>query len=177
MHQAIPVLTAMVFPILITTCPCLTLHYVAAAHCVDRQVFRSLRTIRFGPSARVSEGNAFHPLSPLYSHAFSSATTQLRDHSPAMKFISMPFDFVKDRNQEERANDLDADAGLAPMSPFSVVSKESNVSFCPKPPSSCLRRRVHIQQPSATANPLCSGKLGSWVMSHLMVLPVRSLIH
>jgi len=39
-----------------------------------------------------------------------------------MKFISMPFDFVRDRNREERANDLDADAGLAPMSPLSVVS-------------------------------------------------------
>ena len=144
-------LTAMTFPIPITTCPCLTLHYVAATRCVDRQVFRSLRTIRFSPSARVSEENAFHSLSPLQSHAF---------YSPTVKFISMPFDFVRDRNQEERANDLDADAGLAPMSPLSVVSKESNVSFSPKPPSSCLRRRVHIQLPSATANPLCSGKLG-----------------
>ena len=177
MHQVIPVLTAMVFPIPITTCPCLTLHYVAAAHCVDRQVFRSLRTIRFSPSTRVSEGNTFHPPSPPHSHVFSSATTQLRDHSPTMKFISIPFDFVRDRNREERANDLDADAGLAPMSPLSVVPKEFNVSFCPKPPLSYLRRRVHIQRPSVTTNPLCSGKLGSWVMSHLMVLPVRSLIH
>lgn len=85
-------------------------------------MFRSLRTIRFSPSASVSEENAFHPLSLLRSHAFSSATTRLRDHSPAMKFISIPFDFVRDRNREERANDLDADAGLAPMSPLSVVS-------------------------------------------------------
>jgi len=85
-------------------------------------VFRSLRTIRFSPSARVSEGNAFHPLSPLHSHAFSSTTTLLRDHLPTMKFISMPFDFVRDRNREERVNDLDADAGLAPMPPLSVVS-------------------------------------------------------
>lgn len=84
-------------------------------------MFRSLRTIRFSPSARVSEGNTFHPPSPPHSHVFSSATTQLRDHSPTMKFISIPFDFVRDRNREERANDLDADAGLAPMSPLSVV--------------------------------------------------------
>jgi hypothetical protein len=167
----------MVFPIPITTYSCLTLHYVAAAHCVDRQVFRSLRTIRFSPSASVSEENAFHPLSPLHPHALFSAITRPRDHSPAMKFISIPFDFVIDRNREERATDLDADAGLAPMSPLSVVSKEFNVRFCVKPPSSCLRRRVHIQLPSVTANPSCNGKLGGWVMSHLMVLPVRSLIH
>ena len=140
-------------------------------------MFRSLRTIRFSPSARVSEENAFHPLSPLHSHAFSSATTQLRDYSPTMKSISMPFNFVRDRNREERANDLDADAGFAPMSPLSVVPKEFNVSFCTKPPSSCLGRRVHIQLPSVTTDPLCSSKLGGWAMSHLMVLPVRSLIH
>jgi len=85
-------------------------------------VFRSLRTTRFSPSASVSEENAFRPLSPLHSHALFSAITQLRDHSPAMKFISIPFDFVIDRNREERATDLDADAGLAPMPPLSVVS-------------------------------------------------------